>query len=286
PLIQTDGRIKSKAPNIDLNLLKRREEELPKSSLCGQGSAADPLTSFSLTIRSRKFTDPHNRGPDSRLQGLFKWDDLVPTPKLSIPDRPKLRSSPFGARIRNKRGRKGLSPILSDASTPDFSAAVPNLALKSTILNWCNSSLVDHPKPIDNDIAEDVICAQVASKEQQFQETKNKTQGAEEDDNNGVNLADAQAELNRRSNLFGSNSEESMAAATSGSSTPLPLTTRPSCCSCLSSSEIDVLNPSPVEEDDVVAMLKSPRVFGREEAVKSLRKITRTREEWKCDPRS
>ncbi|KAL6982988.1 hypothetical protein U1Q18_016383 [Sarracenia purpurea var. burkii] len=211
-------------------------------------------------------------------------DDLVPTPKLSIPDRPKLRSSPFGARIRNKRGRKGLSPILSDGSTPDFSAVVPNLALKSTILNWCNSSLVDHPKPIDNDIAEDVICAQVASKEQQFQETKNKTQGANEDDNNGVNLADAQAELNRRSNLFGLNSEESMAAATSGSSTPLPLTTRPSCCSCLSSSEIDVLNPSPVEEDDVVAMLKSPWVFGREEAVKSLRKITRTKEEWKCDP--
>ncbi|KAL6960659.1 hypothetical protein U1Q18_038423 [Sarracenia purpurea var. burkii] len=182
----------------------------------------------------------------------------------------------------------GLSPILSDGSTPDFSAVIPNLALKSTILNWCNSSLVDHPKPIDNDTAENVIRALMASKKQQFQETKNKTQGAEEDDNNGANLTAAQAELNRRPSHFSSSSEESVAAATSGSSTPLPLTTRPSCCSCSSSSEIDVLNPSSVEEDDVVAMLKSSQVFEQEEAVKSLRKITRTREDTRaqlCTPR-
>ncbi|KAL6960894.1 hypothetical protein U1Q18_038660 [Sarracenia purpurea var. burkii] len=87
----------------------------------------------------------------------------------------------------------------------------------------------DHPNSIDNDTAENVIRALMASKEQQFQENKNKTQGAEEGDNNGANLTDVQAEWNRRSSHFSLSSEESVAAATSGSPTPLSLTTRPSC---------------------------------------------------------
>ncbi|KAF3435103.1 hypothetical protein FNV43_RR22190 [Rhamnella rubrinervis] len=73
-------------------------------------------------------------------------------------------------------------------------------------------------------------------------------------------------------------SEESV--GTTRSKPPLPLTTRPSCCSSSSSStEIGIQNPNSFdEEDEMVANLRSPQVFDVEEALISLRKITRTNE--------
>nr|DAD29098.1 TPA_asm: hypothetical protein HUJ06_030566 [Nelumbo nucifera] len=60
-------------------------------------------------------------------------------------------------------------------------------------------------------------------------------------------------------------------------STPLPLSTRPSCYSSSSSSEITTydknLSPNLSEEDEFVFKLKSSQVFEQEEAVISLRKI-------------
>ncbi|KAG5570991.1 hypothetical protein H5410_060757, partial [Solanum commersonii] len=41
------------------------------------------------------------------------------------------------------------TPILPDASLPSFSTIIPNRALKSTIINWCSSSHIHPPQPID-----------------------------------------------------------------------------------------------------------------------------------------
>ncbi|GFY87090.1 RING/U-box superfamily protein with ARM repeat domain-containing protein [Actinidia rufa] len=157
----------------------------------------------------------------------------------------------------------GFKPALSDGSKPDFSTVIPNLALKSTILNWCNTHLRDHPKPIDSISAEKLIRALMASQKQQSQEKI---------------LIHAQSELTRSSRLS-SSTDESVAVATSGSTTPLPLATRPSCYSYSSSSDVETLNPSSAEEVDIVARLKSSHVFEQEEAVISLRNITRSRED-------
>ncbi|GFS45075.1 RING/U-box superfamily protein with ARM repeat domain-containing protein [Actinidia rufa] len=166
----------------------------------------------------------------------------------------------------------GFKPVLSDGSKPDFTTIIPNLALKSTILNWCNTHLTDQPKPIDSISAQKLIRALMASQKQQSEEKK---------------LIHPRSELTLSSRLS-SSSDESVAVATSGSTTPLPLATRPSCYSYSSSSDVETLNPSSAEEIDIVGRLKSSHVFEQEEAVISLRKITRSREDTRghlCTPR-
>uniref|UniRef100_A0A5B6ZA21 RING-type E3 ubiquitin transferase n=1 Tax=Davidia involucrata TaxID=16924 RepID=A0A5B6ZA21_DAVIN len=180
-------------------------------------------------------------------------------------------------------------PTLSDGdgdgSVPDFSAVIPNLALKSTILNWCHTCLVNPPKSIDIISAEKLVHSlMAASHKQKSEEAHDKIQDDEEknqllkNDNNAVKkLAHAESELTQRRSHFSSSSEESVAT------TPLPLTTRPYCYSSSSSSDIETLNPNSPEEDEIIAKLKSSHVFEQEDAVISLRKITRTREDTRVD---
>ena len=104
----------------------------------------------------------------------------------------------------------GFKPVLSDGSKPDFTTVIPNLALKSTILNWCNTHLTDQPKPIDSISAEKLILGLMASQKQHSQEKK---------------MIHAQSELTRSTRLS-SSTDESLAVATSGSSTTLRLESR------------------------------------------------------------
>lgn len=154
-------------------------------------------------------------------------------------------------------------PTLPDGSLPDFSTIIPNLALKSTILNWSQSSLSNSPKPLDFYTAQNIVSKLIAtlpvSTNSQFQKLDS--------------LVSAE-------NNVSSSSEESVAATVNGPTTPLSLTTRPSCYSS-SSSFSDTENSSlhSLEEDEFVAKLKSSQVFEQEDALVSLRKLTRTREE-------
>uniref|UniRef100_A0A5B6Z8J5 RING-type E3 ubiquitin transferase n=1 Tax=Davidia involucrata TaxID=16924 RepID=A0A5B6Z8J5_DAVIN len=192
------------------------------------------------------------------------------------------------------------TPILSDGSVPDFSAVIPNLALKSTILNWYHACLVHPPEPIDIHSAEKLVRALMASQKQKSQEAHKKTQDeedkskllegvAEDDDDNAVKkFTHSESELTRRPTHFSTSSEESVATPTAtGSTTPLPLTTRPACYSSSTSSDTETLNPNSPEEDKIIAKLESFQVFEQEEAVISLRKFTRTREDTRvniCTP--
>lgn len=183
----------------------------------------------------------------------------------------------------------GFNPTLSEGSSPDFSTIIPNLAIQSTILSWCNKCSVDRPKPLDFDSAEKVVRTLMAS-----QKAENKSEDSDKELIKAVaetppvlKFAHAITDLNRRSTHFYSSSQESV--TTTGSTPPLPLATRPSCYSSSSSSEIETLNPdSPEEDEGIIAKLKSPQVFEQEEALVSLRKITRTGEETRvslCSPR-
>ncbi|RVX08848.1 U-box domain-containing protein 40 [Vitis vinifera] len=183
----------------------------------------------------------------------------------------------------------GFNPTLSEGSSPDFSTIIPNLAIQSTILSWCDKCSVDRPKPLDFDSAEKVVRTLMAS-----QKAENKSEDSDKELIKAVaetppvlKFAHAITDLNRRSTHFYSSSQESV--TTTGSTPPLPLATRPSCYSSSSSSEIETLNPdSPEEDEGIIAKLKSPQVFEQEEALVSLRKITRTGEETRvslCSPR-
>ncbi|XP_059642191.1 U-box domain-containing protein 40-like [Cornus florida] len=177
----------------------------------------------------------------------------------------------------------GFKPILSDGSTPDFSNLIPNLALKSIILNWCDTFLLNPPKPIDLQSAEKLARKLMASQQTTHNEENDQSiKGVAENGNDGVKkFTHAESELTQRRTHFTSSSSSDESVATT---TPLPLSTRPSCYSASSSSsDIEILSPNCSEEETIIVLLKSSQVFEQEEAVMSLRKITRTREDTRFD---
>ncbi|KAF8378332.1 hypothetical protein HHK36_029671 [Tetracentron sinense] len=198
----------------------------------------------------------------------------------------------------------GFFPILSDGSRPDFSTLIPNFAIKSTILNWCDAAGIERPQPLDLDSAEKLVRTLMASQEENSQienkiDDEKRTVSEKEllkgvAENPPVNFSHAATEVNHRPSHFYSSSEESVISTIP--ITPLPLATRPSCysssySSSSSSSEIvadETLNPNSPEEEEIVVKLKSSKVFEQEEAVISLRKITKNKEDIRvplCTPR-
>ncbi|KAL2252446.1 UNVERIFIED_CONTAM: U-box domain-containing protein 38 [Sesamum indicum] len=155
-------------------------------------------------------------------------------------------------------------PTLSDAdgAPPDFSTIIPNLALKSTILNWCHQQLLDPPQPIDFSSAQKIVRKLVS----QFPAT----------------------ELSRNpSRVSVASFYESVTPRNLATSPPL-FSTRPLCYS--SSSSCDIENPSSnfLEEEEFIARLKSSHIYEQEEALVSLRQLTRTRQQIRarlCTPR-
>ncbi|XP_043726354.1 U-box domain-containing protein 40-like isoform X2 [Telopea speciosissima] len=191
----------------------------------------------------------------------------------------------------------GFTLVLPDGSKPNFSTVIPNVAIKLTILNWCGANGVERPTPPELSSAEKLVRALIPPQEEKAP-TKGKTEQDEENDELLKGVAEkptmkfsyAATDLNRRPTHFYTSSEESVNTATP--STPLPFATRPSCYSYSSSSLDNIvdetLNPMSPEEEEIVVKLKSLQVFEQEEAVISLRKITRTNEDMRvslCTPR-
>ncbi|XP_027109473.2 U-box domain-containing protein 40-like [Coffea arabica] len=164
-------------------------------------------------------------------------------------------------------------PTLPDSSIPDFSTLIPNLALKSTVLSWCHFTLfTPSPKPFDFCSAHNLIrTLLLASRSQQ-------------NPNHQLSKFSSQeTELTRTPSQVSASSKESVTAATviNKPTTPLPFTTRPyCCCSSSSSSDIESLcHSSSLEEDKFMTKLRNSQMFEQEEALLSLRKLTRTQEE-------
>lgn len=181
-------------------------------------------------------------------------------------------------------------PTLPDGSTPNFTNIIPNLALKSTIQNWCSKSGFEHPNPPEYSEVESIISSSMGFC---LRSRDNSKIGVSESDLlNGVSetppvlFSHASLELNCPNFYSCSSSEESVVANT----TPrLPLVTRPFCFSASSSpttssefivsDEVSSNTSTSSEDENLVNMMKSLDVFEQEQAVILLRKITRTNEE-------
>lgn len=194
------------------------------------------------------------------------------------------------------------TPTLTDSSTADFSSVIPNLALKSTIAAWCRSSSTDPPKPIDSTSVEKLVRTFMASRGQKPATECDKKEEEERvivitekellqsvRASPTVNLA---AEIARRRIHIYSSSEESVGTTTSEAQTqtqtsttmltPPSLPPSTGSNSSSSSSEIEAHNPSSSsssEEDELVTSLRSHQVFEVEDALITLRKMTRSKEE-------
>lgn len=157
-------------------------------------------------------------------------------------------------------------PILSDGSRPDLSSLIPNLALKSAILHWCDLNGSPRPTPTPLDVARNLVCSFIGAEkgeetekgdkggeEEREEITQKEGRGGEEEvggktPKREVQMAEkemllrgvsanphakfsyAATEVNRRPKHFYSSSEESLVT------TPLPLATKPLCYSASSSS--------------------------------------------------
>ncbi|XWS32806.1 hypothetical protein CRYUN_Cryun22dG0021200 [Craigia yunnanensis] len=181
------------------------------------------------------------------------------------------------------------TPTLQDGSIPDFSTIIPNLALKSAILNWCQNHFLNPPKPLNFSTTEELVRILIAkSPNTQIKKEEEKVSNSVEEliqgvkDSPSVKLDHAVTELIPRQIHFHCSSEDSVAVATTTNvvTPPLQLATRPSCySSASSSSEIETLTPNLNEEEEFfLTKLQSPQVFDVEEALVALRKITRTQE--------
>uniref|UniRef100_A0A2P2M5K5 RING-type E3 ubiquitin transferase n=1 Tax=Rhizophora mucronata TaxID=61149 RepID=A0A2P2M5K5_RHIMU len=211
----------------------------------------------------------------------------------------------------------GFTPVLEDSTTPDFTTVIPNLAIKSAILSWCDSSGAEHPRAPDYDYVATIVRTKMKESSSPSKSDSNPDLRVSEREllntmaeNPPVLFPRAATELAYRAqHFYSSSSEESVivsGAADSGASpfTPLPLATQPACFSppsSNSSSEIVEIenqtvnqdnfsgsNSSCAEEEEIVAKLKSSEVHEQEQAAISLRKLSRTKEEIRvslCTPR-
>ncbi|KAK6123414.1 hypothetical protein DH2020_042837 [Rehmannia glutinosa] len=186
----------------------------------------------------------------------------------------------------------GYAPTLADGSIPDFSTVIPNLALKTAILNWCSKTGSEHPNPPLYSDIESMLRSLMGSAENQ---TSPKIRVSERELLKGVAetppflYSHAATELNPRNLYSSSSSEESVIA----NATPLlPFATRPSCFSYSSSpstssefihdeaTSSNVSSSSSSGEDEVyITKMKSLDIYEQEQAVIQLRKTTRNNEE-------
>ncbi|KAJ8772926.1 hypothetical protein K2173_028103 [Erythroxylum novogranatense] len=193
----------------------------------------------------------------------------------------------------------GFAPLLDDTTTPDFTTVIPNLAIKSTILSWCDASGVEHPRAPDYASVEALVRAKISespsSNPNLRVSEKELLKGVAE--NPPVIFSHAETELAHRSHhhFYSSSSEESVIANTGGGGVspfiPLPLAIRPACYSSSSSEITETENLAHIhtpEEEEIIAKLKSTEVHEQEQGVISLRKLTRTQEGIRaslCSPR-
>ncbi|BFG32626.1 hypothetical protein CerSpe_189000 [Prunus speciosa] len=193
----------------------------------------------------------------------------------------------------------GFSPKLEDGSRPDFSTMISNLAIKSTIQNWCHHNNTEYPQAPDLVSVEKTVRTLVADdREDQGMRVSEIELLKGVAEKPPIMFTHAATELGRRiDHFYSSSSEDSVVIPSASPPTPLPFATRPSCYSSSSSSEIiaehETLNPNSSspgceEEEQLMKKLRSSEVIEQEEAVILLRKLTRTKEELRvslCTPR-
>ncbi|CAH8320426.1 unnamed protein product [Eruca vesicaria subsp. sativa] len=180
-----------------------------------------------------------------------------------------------------------------DDSPPDFSTVIPNLNMKSTIDTWCDSVGLQRPQPPDYSAVETNLRHQMPpSSSPEIRVSERELLRAVADRAPPMPIyhhADSDLMGRRKpTGDFNSTSSDESVIVAQSPFTPLPLTTRPACFSpSSSSSEIEIMNYSP-EEEEIYHKLKSSDIFDQEQGLIMMRKMTRTKDEARvslCSPR-
>ncbi|XP_010550629.1 PREDICTED: U-box domain-containing protein 41-like [Tarenaya hassleriana] len=251
------------------------------------------------TRRHRWFSF-HQRSPSSTTidgGGETPTEFLCPITGLLMSDPVVVSSGQTFERLSVQVCRNlGFLPDLLDGTRPDFSTVIPNLAMKSTILSWCDKTQKEHPRPPAYAYVEGVVRARMDSGSgTRVSEPEILPPVAE----NSPSDYDALMEVIRARSRNSMSSSTSLESVTVGQSPVHP--TRPLSHSMYSSSsssdvfagaESPFRNPSSFsssdysssppmspEEEEICNKLKSTDIFDHEQGLILLRKLTRSRED-------
>lgn len=179
-------------------------------------------------------------------------------------------------------------PSLPDGTFPDFDVVIPNLALRSTILTWCNKSNYFAPPDAPDYFAiQSIVKSRMNNLGSNIRDSERDLLRGVGDKPNVV-FSHAATELYPRAQRFypsssSSSSSEDSVIANVPATPLLPFATRPSCYSNSESesSEIEasITNYSLSEETDAITRLNSADVYDQEQVLIHLRKKTRIIEE-------
>ncbi|KAL0416964.1 UNVERIFIED_CONTAM: U-box domain-containing protein 38 [Sesamum latifolium] len=229
--------------------------------------------------------------------GESRSTDLPPLPRRSRPGIPLPHLQVVNVRPRRCHFSSvcvivcrdlGFTPTLADGSRPDLSTVIPNLALKTAILNWCSKTGSERPNPPLYSDVESIVRSLMGSSDSPKIRVSERELLKAVAETPPVLFSHAATELNPRNLYSSSSSEESVVA----NATPLlPFATRPSCFSYSSSpstssefvseeaSSANVSSTSSGEDENFVTRMRNLDVYEQEQAVILLRKTTRTNEE-------
>ncbi|CAH9140340.1 unnamed protein product [Cuscuta epithymum] len=197
----------------------------------------------------------------------------------------------------------GFKPQVPDGRTPDFSAVIPNLALRETILNWCDRSGSGKPKQPDYYAVESTVrTAMMMTSESSRGQDDSRFAVSEKElliavaDHPPLRLSHAVTELTPRrhslhNSYYSSSSEESVIGCSSPSLVPFtdqPAAILSAATSQSNSSDIiseeapsSASNSSSASSPDEYYVVRFENLdsFDQEQAVIELRRTTRTNEE-------
>ncbi|KAM7267630.1 hypothetical protein ACFE04_009796 [Oxalis oulophora] len=197
-------------------------------------------------------------------------------------------------------------PDSSSGTTTAITPLIPNLALKSTIITWCQNNNFDVPRVPDYYVIENIVKTMMINNNH-IHNHNVEIRVSESDLLNAVAdippvlFSHAATELGHRVNHFDSSSSSEVSVVVGSETeggmmvmpsplTPLPFTTRPACYSASSSCSFESSETAAVgidrnrnvllstEEEEVLLKLGSSEIHEQELAVISLRKMTRTKE--------
>lgn len=185
----------------------------------------------------------------------------------------------------------GFRPQLPDGRTPDFSAVIPNMALRAAILNWCDKSGATKPLPPDYYAVESTVRALMtdsarAAEDPGFRVSEKELLRAVSDLPPAPPLSQASPELNQRythNRYYSMSSEESVIANSphlpACLSSPTSLSNSSEIISDEAPSSASNSSSSLSGDEYYVAQFEKLDSFDQEQAVIELRKATRTNEE-------
>ncbi|XP_050909301.1 U-box domain-containing protein 40 [Lathyrus oleraceus] len=166
------------------------------------------------------------------------------------------------------------TPQLQDGTTPNFTTLIPNLNLKSSILKWTQTQTQSQSK-FQTQTNQNLTTTENLVRTLMFSKKHQQPQNDVVSEKNDQEKETLQISILTPQKTSYSSSEESIATATSSSTTTPKF--QSFSYSSPSSSEIE---PSTTpEEEEFVTKLRNPQSIIVEEALISLRKITKTKEE-------